>query len=217
MKKHLPFTLDISVWTLIVWFFLALLKATGWVFFCYGLMFLHEAAHTCSACFFGCPVLSIKVYPFGLCAHLEGIEDLSRLKKAFVYVSGPSVHLFVQILIVLFFKLGVLSLVMRNYLTQLNLNYFVFNLLPIYPLDGYHLLLTFLQVKLSFFSSVIFMQMVSFIALFLFIRFSPAQNLVFVLCAVLLCGINVFHLFHLRDQWMNYQLKNSFSRFTAKT
>ncbi|MBQ4342710.1 MAG: site-2 protease family protein [Erysipelotrichaceae bacterium] len=202
---------------MIVWFFLALLKATGWVFFCYGLMFFHEAAHALSGWFFGCDVLCVKVYPFGLCAHLEGIDNLSNLKKAFVYFSGPSVHLFVQILIVLFWKLDILSLVMRNYLTQLNLNYFIFNLLPIYPLDGYHLFLTFLQVKLSFYSSAIFMQLVSFIALFLFIRFNPAQNLVFVLCAVLLCGINVFHLFHLRDQWMNYQLKKSFSRFTAKT
>ncbi len=212
MKKHLPFTLEVSLWTLIVWFSLVLLKAAGWVFFCYGLMFAHEAAHGFTAFIFGCKVTKIKIYPFGFCAHIEGIDLLCKSRQFLLYFAGPAVHLIAGILIGVLYHADVVSLVMKDYLLQLNFNYFVFNLLPIYPLDGYRLLSVAMQHFFSFQTSMKMLQMISFFALWMFFMSGLTQTIIFNVCVLLLLAINVHHCVQLHDEILDHQIRNRLDR-----
>ena len=47
--------------TLLVWWCLAMLRAERWVFFCYGIMVLHEFAHVMAAVILHCPVEKIVI------------------------------------------------------------------------------------------------------------------------------------------------------------
>lgn len=212
MKKRLPFTLEISLWTLIVWFFLAMLKAAGWVFFCYGLMFAHEASHALTALIFGCKVQKITIYPFGLCAHIEKVDQLSTRQKLLLYSAGPAVHVIAYAAIELVYHTGAVSLVMKDYLMQLNTNYLMFNLLPIYPLDGYRLFSAIAQDFFSFQASSVLMQTVSFIFLALFMKSVSFHTLVFYGCVLLLLSINVHHCIQLHQEVKEHQMRNSIDR-----
>ncbi len=199
MKKHLPFSLEISTWTLMLWLILYQLDAFRWVLFCYGLMLVHEAFHSFAAFLNGCAVERIAVYPFGFCALIQGIEKLSLLRKLIVYLAGPLAHLIVQAVIFYLFWKGNISLVMKQYLTQINLNYLVFNLLPMYPLDGYRLMEA---VFLCVFEvhSLILMQVISFLTLLLFAVLNPYRNIALAVSGGLLMGLNVIHVFQIKKE-----------------
>ena len=205
MKKLLPFSLKISNWTLVLWLIFYQLDAFRWVLFCYGLMLIHECFHAFAALMNGCTVVRIVMYPFGLCAQIDGVEQLPHLRKFIVYLAGPSAHLVMQLLILFLFAQQEISLVMKQYLTQINLNYFLFNLLPMYPLDGYHLLET---VFTAVFHKPIFilMQAISFFVLFVFVLCSPARNIAFFLCSILLFGVNVIRSFQFKKEMLEKQI-----------
>ena len=95
MKMQLHLKIDISMMTLLVWWCLVMLRAERWVFFCYGIMVLHEFAHVMAAVILHCPVEKIVIYPFGLCAEIKMTELLSFSGRLFLYGAGACAHLVV--------------------------------------------------------------------------------------------------------------------------
>lgn len=215
MKKLYPFKIKISIWTWLVWVVLCWLGAAKWAMFCYGLMFLHELSHSFIAMFNGCTVYQISVYPFGFCAEMAGVKQLSPFKKILVYLAGPFSHFVVQILIVFLFGHHEISWVMEQYLTQINLNYFLFNLIPVYPLDGYHIveaLLEFVCTDKCFWA----MQMISFVALMVFAQKCIYRTAVFRLCVLLLFFMNLVHVLKMSDVLREELILKAFHKMTEQ-
>ncbi|MCD8027880.1 MAG: hypothetical protein LUF02_04290 [Erysipelotrichaceae bacterium] len=73
----------------------------------------------------------IEILPFGAFLSLDDIYNHSLIDEACVILSGPCSHIFIyiclQILPVFIYK---------DYLLTINKYVFLFNLLPIYPMDG---------------------------------------------------------------------------------
>lgn len=123
----------------LTWLFAALAAATG--FFaeavCAGLiLIIHELGHAFAAKTSGWRITKIELLPFG--GKLETDEHAGRplLEEWFVVAAGPFTHVLMLMSAVLLLKTGLLDPVLYELFFQLNAFIFLFNLLPVLPLDG---------------------------------------------------------------------------------
>lgn len=115
---------------------------------------LHEIGHYLAACYFQFDIQYIMVLPFGAFLSLYDFGKHKVEEEIIMLLSGPLVNVFFMM---------VFYLLQQRYLFIINLFICMFNLLPIYPLDGskiLHLLLSYfidyksvfrLQIKISLF------------------------------------------------------------------
>lgn len=131
--------------------------------FLFAVLSIHEGAHILMARLFHYPIKAVIVYPFGLCAHIDHIGMGSVGKELMIIAAGPLVHLIVPFCLTLLVSLGWISDAYGNYLNDLNHSILIFNLLPIFPLDGgrilqsfYHLLFRYtLAQRFTYMSSIL--------------------------------------------------------------
>ena len=183
-----------------------MLRAERWVFFCYGIMMFHEFAHVMAASLLHCSIEKVVVYPFGLCAEISNTELLSFSQRLFLYGAGAGAHLVVFGVLSLLRESRLISLLMFEYMAQINMNYLLFNLLPVYPLDGYQILLSFLYLVLPYRYALFLSELSSFLMLYLFVMRSSFR-VVIVLSGMILFGINMFRCFGLRKEMHHFYLK----------
>ena len=111
--------------------------------------FLHECSHIFVGFLLGFKVSKVELMPFGFFCNLEAdIEDYNtkilnsnkaELKRIFVILAGP----FMNIILALLFQGS-------NILVYINLVIFLFNLIPIMPLDGGQFIKSFLKLLVGF-------------------------------------------------------------------
>lgn len=143
--------------------------------FIFLIMSMHEGAHVFIAYLFHYPIRKIIIYPFGLCAIIESIGYRSGLKDLCVLIAGPLTHLFEPVLLYLFVGTHIISYTFYEYLCLMNASILVFNMLPIYPLDGGRILELCLQ---------------------LFFRYETAAHLLHVLSIIWLLMLGYFQILH---------------------
>lgn len=108
-------------------------------FFIFILMALaHEMGHMSVAFFFGERPKKIFLTLLGPIGFIENFENLPNNKKTPILIAGPLVSL-------------VLIFIFRNYATFMRINFIIllFNMLPIYPLDGGQLLFLAMSKKMG--------------------------------------------------------------------
>ena len=105
---------------------------------------LHELGHMIAGIILGFKVDTIEIMPFGLSVSFEGkveyynkkIKKASKLtlKKLLIAIAGPCVNVIFAILF-LSFSLSIFNIETQT-IVYANILIAIFNLLPIYPLDG---------------------------------------------------------------------------------
>ena len=88
---------------------------------------LHELCHVFAAGLWGLKTKSITITPIGMYSEIDGLNGLHISKRMFIAIAGPLFNLF-------------LCLFCTGTARNINLVLALFNLLPIYPLDGGKLL-----------------------------------------------------------------------------
>lgn len=150
-------------------------------FIVFVLLFFHECGHFLMACLFGFDVDRIYFYPWGGISKFTTKLNVSIFQEFIVLIAGPIFQVVVYyILVRISFFSSYLSLI-----KNINFSLLIFNMLPIYPLDGGRLLNLmlncFLSFKKSFFISIYF----SFLVIVLFFCFNLNNigiNLIFIVC-----------------------------------
>ena len=109
-----------------------------------GFAFLHELAHMLVGLLLGFKPQSIEIMPFGFSLNLipkkEDVEtkikksNLVELKYIYVAIAGPLFNL-IMATVFSYISLKINSEII-DLITYSNLLIFIFNLIPIYPLDG---------------------------------------------------------------------------------
>lgn len=131
---------------------------------------LHELAHFFVAKKLGYMATKIHLTFFG--ASLEGLDDFTLNDEIKIVVVGPLFNLFVVVLCYLSFWFFPESYIYLNDVLIANLSIFLFNILPIYPLDCGRLILSFLSKKMNRKRALNLTKKISlFVIVFLFLLF----------------------------------------------
>ena len=139
-------------------FFLALFYFTNQIktyLLVLGFAFLHELAHMLVGLFLGVKPQAIEIMPFGFRMSLipkkEDVEtiikksNLVELKYIYVAIAGPFFNL---VIATIFSYIGLkTNNEIVDLITYSNLLIFIFNLIPIYPLDGGRILNSVLKIN----------------------------------------------------------------------
>ena len=129
------------------------------------LLFLHELGHFISAYLLGINVDKIYFYPYGGESRFNMDLNESILKEFIILVMGPVVQCITYFILI---RISFFS----NYISIIkNIHYsiLIFNLLPIYPLDGGRLLNLLFNLKFSFKRSILLSIYFSYIIIFILI------------------------------------------------
>ena len=120
-----------------------------------GFAFLHELAHMLVGLLLGFKPQSIEIMPFGFSLNLtsktEDIEtkikksNLVELKYIYVAIAGPLFNL-IMATVFSYISLNVNSEIV-DLITYSNLLIFMFNFIPIYPLDGGRVIYSVLKIN----------------------------------------------------------------------
>ncbi len=97
----------------------------------FSLIVIHELTHLLVAIILGQKAKSIYIHMFGLTLTLE--SNTSRLVKSIILISGPFANLLLAVL---------------NICPEYNYFIFIFNILLIYPLDGFNIATIFIRNRL---------------------------------------------------------------------
>lgn len=113
------FVINIKLSFIVLLFFIIALNYMGQFFILLILVTLHELCHIATALYYKAECNEIMITPVGFCAKIN-MENLSFFQKLAVILSGPMFNI----------VLGIVSGNMMSVILG------VFNLLPVYPLDG---------------------------------------------------------------------------------
>jgi stage IV sporulation protein FB len=143
------------------------------------LILFHELGHILSGIFFSWNIKEVIVLPFGCLTIFDTFINTSLFEQFVVTFMGP----FFQIIFYLFFsKIFILS----NLVTYYNFLLLIFNLLPIYPLDGSKFVYIFLCLIFPFRFVYFFLIFISFLFLFLVFFFCSFDLIVYLILFFLL-------------------------------
>jgi stage IV sporulation protein FB len=114
------------------------------------LIFTHEMGHLLMALFFRWRIKRVMFWPFG--GVMESDEYFSRpYKEEFiVLLAGPFQHIWIHSTLLILLEYGIFPAEIMEYALTYNIALFLFNLLPIYPLDGGKLLFLVLSYPFPF-------------------------------------------------------------------
>lgn len=121
------------------WFLLLVALWMGWLvplLHIFLMMTLHECGHGIAALCFSYPIRQVEVYPFGLAITLEEFGNRNAWQELIILAAGLAVHGIIPFLYQQAVLCNLVSEAMMQWLMQINLSVFLFNSLPLYPLDG---------------------------------------------------------------------------------
>ena len=107
---------------------------------------LHEYAHHLVALRFGLCMDEIRLYPFGAVLYGE-LHRLNCLQEIIVALAGPLFNLFLAVVFTALWWMVPEIYVWTDVVVMANTSLALFNLLPLYPLDGGRILLNLLTLK----------------------------------------------------------------------
>lgn len=115
------------------------------------IVLVHELGHVVAARSFGWTIREVKLLPFGGVAEVEEAGGISAKEEAFVALAGPLQNVWMGLLAWGLGAWGVWDAAWSDYIAQANLMIALFNLLPIYPLDGGKLMQALLSYVLNYY------------------------------------------------------------------
>jgi stage IV sporulation protein FB len=130
-----------------------------------GIIFIHEMGHATAASFFSWRIKKITLHPFGGVAEMDEHGNRPLKEEAIVVLAGPFQHVWMVAAAYLLFSLSWLPNELFQTFLYYNLMIFIFNLFPIWPLDGGKLVFLFFSFKKAFPEAHRLALMISFLSL----------------------------------------------------
>ena len=167
-----------------------------------SIIFVHELGHIFSGFMFSWKISRVIILPFGGLTIFDKFINTSLLEEFVVAISGPLFQIVFFFILNRFFSLS-RSVIYFNYVLL------VFNLLPIYPLDGSKVMYVFLCLLFPFKFCFFTMFIISFLfILFVFVFVGHFDFIVFLILFFLL-----FRCFYMLFSYRDFFYKFLFERY----
>lgn len=114
------------------------------------IIFVHEMGHGAAASFFSWRINKISLLPFGGVAEMDEHGNRPFKQELVVVLAGPLQHVWMVAAAYILFLAGVLPDKWHSLFVDYNMMVLLFNLLPIWPLDGGKLVFILLSLHSSF-------------------------------------------------------------------
>lgn len=133
----------------------------------FSIIIIHEIGHLLAASYYNFNIFKIYLYPFG--GYIKFNDKLNRpiKEELIVLVCGPIFQILYYYLIMGCYHLGFMSSITFNMFVNYHYSLLLFNLLPIFPLDGSKLVNLILSKFISFKQAHLVMIYISYIVLFI--------------------------------------------------
>ena len=152
------------------------------------IILIHELGHSITGILLGLKLNKIIIYPYGGCSILEHDINIPLYKELLVLILGPITQTLFTIIIYL------MNIDIKDYFFYYSKLILLFNLIPIYPLDGGKLIHILFSYLISFYKSIkytIFISYFIYISLIFIIFFLKINNLIIYL-VVLTLGLDLY-------------------------
>ena len=157
---------------LFTYIFLILSMLSGYfreMFIVFIILIVHELGHFFLMKLMNIEVSSITIYPYGGMIKSNMLINTNSLKVILISLAGMINQLLLWIIIYIFFKVGFINIYYYDIFLKYNLYIILFNLIPIYPLDGFKILNSFLELFISFKNSINLSFFINVVCLLLFL------------------------------------------------
>ncbi len=156
----------------------------------YFILIVHELGHYILFKYYNINVNKITLYPYGGMIDNNMLINTNSKKVLIISFGGIFIQIILYLIIYLLFKVGFIDYNFYKMFVSYNLYIILFNLIPIYPLDGFKILNSMLELVLSFKLSLkisIIFNFVFIILFFLYLYIFNINNYVIVI--FLLCNL----------------------------
>ena len=170
-----------------------------------SLIIIHELGHTIAAFLFKYKIKKIIIYPYGGLIKFDSMVNTNIYKDLVIALSGIFLQLIYCFIIFILNYKGIVRDYIYNLFVMYNESMFIFNLLPIIPLDGFKILYLILSKIFSFkFSNYlsVFISLCT-IAIFLLCNMYEKNYSLILVIGILMQNIYKFY----------YQIKHIYNRF----
>ena len=156
----------------------------------YFILIIHEIGHYIFFRYYNIEVNKIVMYPYGGMIDNNMLINTNSKKVLIISLSGIFIQIILYFIIFLLYKIGFVESSFYNMFFKYNLYIILFNLIPIYPLDGFKILNSLLELVLSFKLSLKFSIIFNFIFImlfFLYLYIFKINNyiiIIFLLCSL---------------------------------
>lgn len=134
----------------------------------YFILIIHEIGHYIFFRYYNIKVNKIVIYPYGGMIDNNMLINTNSKKVLIISLGGIFIQIILYFIIFLLYKIGFVESSFYNIFFKYNLYIILFNLIPIYPLDGFKILNSLLELVLSFKLSLKFSIIFNFIFIMLF-------------------------------------------------
>ncbi len=101
---------------------------------------IHELAHMFTGILLKLKPKSLEIQPFGICVVFESFENTEK-NKIIIAIAGPLINIIIAVIV------SFINIKAKELIINCNIVLAIFNLLPIYPLDGGRILKSIIKIK----------------------------------------------------------------------
>ncbi len=146
-------------------------------------------------------VSEVTIFPFGFYARISNLDYASKYELLMIMLGGLSMHLLFYYFFIFIYYLDLISISYYQYLQNINLSILMFNMIPIYPLDGSRCLFSILRIFFNYKISKIIIYLLSFVIIFFLFCYA---NISLRIVLILLCTLNIKDILNFDYQRVEY-------------
>lgn len=134
----------------------------------YFILIIHELGHYIIMKLYKINVYSITIYPYGGMIKSNILINTNSIKLLLISLGGIIFQILFMIILFLLYNLNVININIYKLFIENNIYIILFNLLPIYPLDGFKILSSILELLFSYKKSIRIIFIINIINIILF-------------------------------------------------
>ena len=173
----------------------------------FSIIFIHELGHIFIAKLFNVKINKIIFYPYGGITKLDYLININLYKELLISFGGFIFQLIYSFIVYYLYKVGFI----REYVYLLFYKYtcsiFIFNMLPIIPLDGFKILNTIINYIFNYNLSNYISVVISFISIILFLYLNNNFDYSFILILSILFKNIYEYLFNIKYLYNRFLLE----------